>query len=335
MQSDHLKRRAFMMLLGAAVACPLAARGQQSERMRRVGVLMPFSADDPEGKRELAGFAQELQRLGWMDGRNLQIDYRWASGDIQKMQTYAKELIALQPDAIFCRSTPVTAALLKNTRNIPIVFAVVSDPVGDGFVASVSRPGGNVTGFTNAESSLTGKWLGLLKEVSPTINRVGFMFDPKLAPGGGAYYTSLIKSAAASAAVVPLPMPVHDAGDIERMIDDFAPIPNGGLLVLPDGTTNLHRALIIALADRYRLPAIYTFRNSPAGGGLMSYGVDVIELFRRAAGYVDRVLKGAKPADLPVQLPEKFDFVINLKTAKKLGIAIPSGVLAIADEVIE
>jgi putative ABC transport system substrate-binding protein len=330
-----VKRRDFITLVGGAVAWPFAASAQQSERMRRVGVLMPFSADDPEGKRQLAAFAQQLQGFGWTDGRNLQIDYRWSSGDIQKMQTYAKELIALQPDAIFCRSTPVTAALLKNTRSIPIVFAVVSDPVGEGFVASVSHPGGNATGFTNAESSLTGKWLGLLKEVSPMINRIGFIFDPKLAPGGGVYYTYLVKSAAASSGVVSTAMPVHDAVDIERVFDGFARMPNGGLVVLPDGTTNFHRALIIALADRYRLPATYAFRNFPAEGGLMSYGVDVVELFRRAAAYVDRVLKGVKPADLPVQLPEKFEFVINLKTAKDLGIAIPSGVLAIADEVIE
>jgi ABC-type uncharacterized transport system substrate-binding protein len=187
---DLSTRREFITLVsGAAAVWPLAARAQQPERMRRVGVLMPFSADDPEGKRELAAFAQQLQGFGWTNGRHLQIDYRWSSGDIQKMQTYAKELIALQPDALFCRSTPVTAALLKNTRSIPIVFAVVSDPEGEGFVASVSHPGGNVTGFTNAESSLTGKWLGLLKEVSPMINRIGFIFDPKLAPGGGVYYT--------------------------------------------------------------------------------------------------------------------------------------------------
>ena len=230
------------------------------------------------------------------------------------------------------RSTPATAALFKNTRSIPIVFAVVSDPVGEGFVASVARPGGNVTGFTNAEASLSGKWLGLLKEVAPKMARVGYLFDPKVAPGGGTYYTNLINAAAAASAVVPAAMPVHGSDDIERAIGDFSHAPDGGLIVLPDATTNLHRAQIIALAGRYRLPAIYAFRNLAEEGGLMSYGVDVAELFRLAANYVDRILKGAKPADLPVQLPEKFEFVLNLKTAKALGIQIPPGVQAIADD---
>jgi putative ABC transport system substrate-binding protein len=331
-----MRRREFITVLGGTAATwSFAARAQQPDRVRRIGVLMPFSAEDPEGKRELTGFAQQLQGLGWAEDRNLKIDYRWSNGDIEKMQAYAKELVGLQPDVIFCRSTPVTAALVKSTRSIPIVFAVVSDPVGDGFVASVSRPGGNVTGFTNAEASLTGKWLGLLKDTAPSIKRVGFLFDPKLAPGGGAYYTGLVETAATASAVAPTAMPIHDADDIKRAIDDFAPTPNSGLLVLPDGTTNFHRTLIIMLADRYRLPAIYAFRNFADEGGLMSYGVDVVELFRRAAYYVDRVLKGAKPAELPVQLPEKFQFVLNLKTARALGIAVPPGVMAIADEVIE
>jgi putative ABC transport system substrate-binding protein len=263
------------------------------------------------------------------------VDSRWSGGDSQKLQDYAKELVTAQPDVIFTRSTPATALLLKDTHSIPVVFAVVSDPVGEGFVTSVARPGGNVTGFTNAEASLTGKWLDLLKEITPTLSSVGFMFDPKVAPGGGAYYTNLINTAAASFAVAPIAMPVHSVDDIERAIADFAQKPNGGLIVLPDGTTNLHRAPIIALASQYRLPAIYAFRNLAEEGGLMSYGVNVVELFRLAANYVDRILKGAKPADLPVQLPEKFEFVINQKTAKTLGIQIPPGVLAIADEVIE
>lgn len=251
------------------------------------------------------------------------------------MQTYAKELVAAQRDILVVRSTPATAALLNATRSIPVVFAVVSDPVGEGFVTSVARPGGNATGFTNAESSLTGKWLGLLKEIGPNLTRIGFIFDPKVAPGGGTYYTSLIKTAASSSALAPTPMPFHEASVIERMIDDFAQVPNGGLVVLLDAGTNLYRTQIIAAAAHARLPAIYGFRNLAEEGGLMSYGVDVTELLRRAANYVDRILKGAKPSELPVQLPDKFEFVINLKTAKALNIQIPPGVLAIADAVIE
>jgi putative tryptophan/tyrosine transport system substrate-binding protein len=330
-----MKRRDFVALIGAAAAWPLAARAQQDNAPRRLGVLMPSLPDDQEVKKELAAFIKQMQSLGWAEGGNLRIDYRWSGGDSQKTQAYAKELVDARPDILFTRSTPATAALLKNTRSIPIVFAVVSDPVGEGFVASVARPGGNATGFTNAEASLTGKWLGLLKEVTPKMARVGYLFDPKVAPGGGSYYTSLINTAAAASAVVPVAMPVHGDDDIERAVGDFAHTPDGGLVVLPDATTNLHRAQIIALVGRYRLPAIYAFGNLASEGGLMSYGVDVAELFRLAANYVDRILKGAKPADLPVQLPEKFEFVLNLKTAKALGIQIPSGVQAIADEVIE
>jgi len=241
----------------------------------------------------------------------------------------------LKPDVIFTRSTPATAALLKNTRSIPIVFAVVSDPVGEGFVASLARPGGNVTGFTNAEDSLTGKWLSLLKQVAPAINRLGFIFAPKVAPGGGAYYTGLIKTAAASSGVAAFAIPVHDAKDIERSIDDFAQLPDGGLVVLPDAGTNLHRTLIIALTSRYRIPTIYAFHNFPEEGGLMSYGIDVADQFRHAADYVDRILKSTKPADLPVQLPEKFELVINLNTAKALGLTISNQMQLLADRVIE
>ena len=331
-----MRRREFISLVASAAAVwPLPGDAQQADRVRRIGVLMPFSESDAEGKLELAGFAQQLQDLGWADGRNLRIDYRWSAGDPARMQTLAKELIVLQPDVIFARSTPVMAALLKQTRTIPLVFAVVSDPVGEGFVASLARPGGNATGFTNAESSLTGKWLGLLKEIMPSINRVAFIFDPKVAPGGGSYYTKLVESAAPSFAMAPTAVSVHDAVGIERAIGDFANKPDGGLLVLPDATTNLHRELIIALAARYRVPAVYAFRYIAAEGGLMSYGVDIVELFRRAATYVDRILKGAKPADLAVQLPEKFQFTINLKTAAAMGLKIPTSLQLIANEMIE
>jgi putative ABC transport system substrate-binding protein len=331
-----MRRREFLTLVGVAAAgLPSAARAQQSGSIRRIGVLLPAHSDDTKVKNDLAAFARQLQSLGWTQGQNLQIDYRWAGDDIAKMQTYAKELVAAQPDVLFVRGTPATAALLSNTRSIPVVFVVVSDPVGEGFVVSVARPGGNATGFTNAESSLTGKWLGLLKEVMPNLTRIGFIYDPKVAPGGGTYYTSLIKTAASSSALTPTPMPFDEASVIERMIDEFSQLPNGGLVVLPDGGTNLYRRQIIAAAARARLPAIYGFPNLAEEGGLMSYGVDVTELLRRAANYVDRILKGAKPGDLPVQLPDKFEFVINLKTAKILNIQIPPGVLAIADTVIE
>jgi putative ABC transport system substrate-binding protein len=330
-----MRRREFIGLVGGMAAMPLAAHAQQPVGVRRVGVLMPFAATHPSMKLEAAAFVSRLQDLGWTEGRNIQIDYRFAAGDAERMQVFAKELVALQPDVVFCRSTPVTAALLKQTRTIPIVFTLVSDPVGDRFVESLARPGGNVTGFTNGESSLTGKWLQLLKEIAPNIKRVAFMFDPKLAAGGGLYYSGLIEAAAPLFAVVPVTTPVHDAVEIEHSISEFVREPNGGLLVLPDVTSNTHRGLIIALAARYRMPAIYTFRDIVVDGGLMSYGVDVVELFRGAAGYVDRILKGAKPAELPVQLPTKFNLIINLKTAKALGLDVSSQLQQRADEVIE
>jgi putative ABC transport system substrate-binding protein len=331
-----MQRREFITLVGGtAAAWPLGAYAQQPNGVRRIGVLMPYAATDPSMKLEVAAFVRQLQDLGWAEGRNLQIDYRFAAGDAERMQAWAKELVALQPEVIFCRSTPVTAALLKQTRTIPIVFAVVSDPVGDHFVESLARPGGNVTGFTNVESSLTGKWLGLLKEVAPGIKRVAFIFDPKLAPGGGSYYTRLIDATAPSFGVAPITAPVHDAVEIENAITEFVREPNGGLLVLPDATSTTHRGLIIALAAQHRVPAIYAFRDIVLDGGLMSYGVDIVDQFRRAAGYVDRVLKGAKPAELPVQLPTKFDLVINLKTAKALGLDVSLQLQQRADELIE
>jgi ABC-type uncharacterized transport system substrate-binding protein len=256
-------------------------------------------------------------------------------GDAERMQVFAKELVALQPHVLFARSTPVTAALLKETHTIPIVFTVVSDPVGDHLVESLARPGGNVTGFTNVESSLAGKWLELLKQIAPSIKRVAFIFDPKLAPGGGSYYTRLIEATAPSFAVTPTATPVHGAVEIERTISEFAREPNGGLVVLPDGTTNTHRELIVTLAARHRVPTIYAFRDNVVDGGLISYGVDVVDQFLQAAGYVDRILKGAKPAELPVQLPTKFELTINLKTAKALGLDVPLQLQQRADELIE
>ena len=331
-----MRRRQFITLLGgAAAAWPVATRAQPSERVRRIGVFTNLAADDAESQARIGAFLQGLQQSGWTIGSNLRIDYRWAAGDAERMQVVAKELVALQPHVILARSTPVTAALLRQTRTIPIVFTLVSDPVGERFVESLARPGGNVTGFTNVEFSLTGKWLELLKEVAPSTKRVAFIFNPKLAPGGGSYYMRLIEATASSFAVTPTATPVHDAAEIERTIGEFAREPNGGLVVLPDATTLVHRAVIIAMAARHRVPAIYAFRDIVVDGGLISYGVDVLDQFRRAAGYVDRILKGAKPAELPVQLPTKFVMTINLKTARALGLDVPLFLQQHADELIE
>jgi putative tryptophan/tyrosine transport system substrate-binding protein len=331
-----MRRRDFVKGIGgSAIAWPLAARAQQPDELRRIGVLVNTAADDPESQASVAAFKQALQQLGWSEGRNLRIDYRGAAGNAQRMQAFAKELVALRPHVILSRSTPVTAAFLDQTRAIPIVFTVVSDPVGEHFVESLARPGGNATGFTNVEFSLTGKWVGLLKEIAPGIKRVAFIFDPKLAPGGGSYYTSLIEASAASFAVVPTAAAVHDAVEIERAIGEFVSEPNSGLVVLPDATTVVHRALIVALAARHRVPAIYAYTNVVADGGLIAYGIDVVDEFRQAAAYVDRILKGVKPAELPVQLPTKFVMAINLKTARALGLDVPLLLQQRADEVIE
>src|SRR5215467_1232251 len=330
-----MRRRDFIAVIGGVAAtCPFVARAQ-SDEIRRIGVLVNADVDDPENQRGMAVFKQALQQLGWNEGRNLQIDFRGAAADPERMMAFAKELVALQPHVIVTRTTPVTAALLKQTRTIPIVFTVVSDPVGERFVESLARPGGNATGFTNVESSLTGKWVELLKEIAPHVKRVAFIFNPKLAPGGGSYYTRLIEAAAPSFAVAPTIAPVHDAGDIERAIGEFVREPNGGLVVLPDATTVVNRDRIVALADRHRVPAIYAFRIIVTEGGLMSYGIDVVDQYRQAAVYVDRILKGAKPAELAVQLPTKFVMSINLKTAKKLGLDVPLLFQQRADEIVE
>jgi putative tryptophan/tyrosine transport system substrate-binding protein len=331
-----MKRRAVIKLIGGAAASwPLVLRAQQHDEVRRLGIVVPAATDDPEVQASVAAFKQTVQQLGWSEGHNLRIDFRGAAGDPERMQAFAKELVVLQPDVILSRSTPITAALLRQTRTIPIVFTVVSDPVGEHFVESLARPGGNATGFTNVEFSLTGKWLELLKEVAPRVKRVAFLFDPELAPGGGSYYTRLIEASAPPFAVTPIVAPVHSDADIERAIGEFVGEPNGGLVVLPDATTLFHRSLIVALADRHHLPAIYAFRIVVIEGGLISYGIDVVDQYRQAAGYVDRILKGAKPAELPVQLPAKFVMSINLKTAKGLGLDVPLLLQQRADEVIE
>jgi putative tryptophan/tyrosine transport system substrate-binding protein len=330
-----VKRREFITLIGGAAAWPLAARAQQGERMRRIGVLMPLAADDPIGQARITALREGLEKLGWTEGRNIRIDTRWTTtGDVESMQRFTKELVALQPDLTVTQSTPITATLLQVTRTIPIVFALVADPVGSGFVASFAKPGGNVTGFVTIEPTMAGKWLELLKEIAPRVARVAFLFNPATATYFE-YWLNPFKAAAVSFAVEAIPAPVRDSSELDTVIAEQARAPNGGLVVMPDTFTDTHRVEITSLAARYRLPAVYPYRQFTAVGGLLSYGDDLIDNFRRAPTYVDRILKGEKPSELPVQAPVKFDLVINLKTAKALGLEIPSSLLGIADEVIE
>jgi putative ABC transport system substrate-binding protein len=332
MQFDQLKRRAFITLLGGAAALPLAARAQ-GERMRRIGVLMNLTADDPESPARLAAFAQGLADLGWTIGRNLRIDYRWAAGDPERIRRDADELVALAPDLILSSGTPTVAALQKATRSVPIVFAQVVDPVGNGFVETLARPGGNITGFSVFEYGISGKWLELLKEIAPSVTRAAILRDLALASGSGQF--GALQSVAPSLGVELSPVGVGDAGAMERAVVAFARSPNGGLIVTASTLAVIHRELITRLAAEHRLPAVYHSSYYITSGGLISYGPNSIDPFRRAAAYVDRILKGEKPADLPVQAPTKYDLVINLKTAKALGLEVPASVLARADEVIE
>jgi putative ABC transport system substrate-binding protein len=332
--ASHIERRKFLATLGgAAVAWPFAARAQQPERMRRVGVLIPLAADDPESPARVTALAQGLQQLGWTDGRNLRIDYRWAAGDPDRHRISAAELVALAPDVILAGSSPAVTALQQLTRTVPIVFVSVVDPVGAGFVESLARPAGNTTGFTYFEYGMSAKWLELLKEIAPRVTRAAVLRDPTIASGAGQY--AVIQAAAPSFGVELRPVGVRDAGEIERVIALFGRSSDGGLIVTGSALAAMHRDLIVALAARHRLPAVYPFRYFTTGGGLISYGPDTIDPYRRAAGYVDRILKGEKPADLPVQAPTKYVLVINLKTAKTLGLEIPDRLLALADEVIE
>jgi len=330
-----VKRREFITLLGGAVAWPLAARAQQAERVRRIGVLMGWPESNSESQSQLASFVQELQKLGWVEGRNLRTDTRWwIAADPESTHRFAKELVALQPDLILSQTTPTTAALLQETRTIPIVFAVLADPVGSGFVASLARPGGNATGFVVMEGSLGGKWLELLKEIAPRVARVALPFNPTTAPYAEIYLND-VKAAGASFGVETITAPVRDSSELESVVAAQAREPNGGLIVIPDSFTVAHSAEIISLAARYRLPAAYPVRFFAALVGLLSYGNDVNDNFRRAATYADRILKGEKPNELPVQAPVKFQLVINLKTAKALGLEVPAQLLGRADEVIE
>ena len=326
-----IRRREFITLLGGAAAWPLAARAQQGERVRRIGVLMNLAADDAEGQARIAAFVQALQRLGWSDGRNVRIDYRWAAGDAGRFHKYAEELLALLPDVILASATPSVQALQQVTDTVPIVFAIVADPVGAGFVDSLARPGGNVTGFTPFEYGISGKWLELIKELAPRATRVAVLRDLTIGLG----QLGAIQSVAPSLGIELRPVNVRDADEIERSIAAFAQGSNGALIVTASTSAIIHRELITTLAARNKLPAVYYTRYWVAGGGLMSYGPDFRDQFRRAAGYVDRILKGEKPADLPVQAPTKYELVINLKTAKALGLTVPDSLLARADEVIE
>ncbi len=332
---QSLKRREVITLLGGGAATwPLVARAQQPDRMRRIGVLMAVPESDREYQAFLAAFREGLQTLGWTEGRNIRIDTRWAALDAEAMQQFAKELVALQPDLIVSQSTPTTASLLQQTRTIPIIFALVIDPIGSGFVASLPRPGGNVTGFIAMEGSLAGKWLELLKEIAPRVTRVAFLFNPATAPYAE-YFLNPFKAAAASFAVEGIATPVRDSSELESVVAAQAREPNGGLIAMPESFLNTRRVEITSLAARYRLPAVYAFRFFTEFGGLLSYGNDFIDNYRRAATYVDRILKGEKPANLPVQAPIKYELVINLKTAKALGIDVPLHLQQRADEVIE
>jgi putative tryptophan/tyrosine transport system substrate-binding protein len=320
-------------LLGGAAAWPLAARAQQVEKVRRIGVLQPLAADDPESPARVTAFAQGLQQFGWTDGRNVRIDYRWAAGDTDRYRRYAAELVALAPDVILASSSPAMMSLQQLTRTMPIVFVSVVDPVGAGFVESLARPGGNATGFVLYEYGMSAKWLELLKEIVPLLKLAAVLRDPAIASGAGQY--AVIQAAAPSFGVELRAVGVGDAGEIERAITAFARSSNGGLIVTGSPLALVHRDLIITLAARHRLPAVYPFRYFAASGGLISYGPNTTDPYRRAAGYVDRILKGEKPADLPVQNPTKHELVINLKTAKAMGLEIPPTLLARADEVIE
>jgi putative ABC transport system substrate-binding protein len=329
-----MRRRDFTTLIGgAAVAWPLAASAQQRERMRSVGVLTPFAAHNTEGQNRLTAFAQALQQLGWSVGQNARLHYRWGDGTSATMQKYAAELVALAPDVILADSSAALSPLLQATQTIPIVFAIVADPVGAGYVETLARPGGNATGFTPFEYGVAGKWLELLKEIAPRVTRAAVLRDPAIAAGPGQF--GALQAVAPSLGVELRAVNVRDADEIERSIAGFAPGSNGGLVVTGSAAAAAHRDLIVTLAARHRLPAVYNARLYGEIGGLVCYGADFLDQFRRAAGYVDRILKGEKPADLPVQAPTKYELVINLKTAKALGLEVPSTLLARADEVIE
>jgi putative ABC transport system substrate-binding protein len=328
-----MQRREFITLLGGGVVLPIAASAQEGARKRRIGVLMGYPEGDPQAQANVMALRQGLENLGWIENRNVQIDYRWAGADPDKARVFARELIGLAPDVIVPGTNQVTRIVQQETRTIPVVFAFVGDPVGSGFVASLARPGRNITGFANFENSIGSKWLELLKEIAPHAKRVGFIFNPDAAPNVGFFHAAA--SAAEPLAIGLAAIAVRDASDIEQDVTAFASEPDGGLIVAPHAVTLGNRKLIIELAARHRLPAVYSDRYFAESGGLVSFGNNTADLFRRAASYIDLIFKGTKPADLPVQLPTKFELIVNLNTAKSLGLAIPESFLSRADEVIE
>jgi len=328
-----VRRRQFITLLGGAAAWPLAARAQQPERTRRIGVLIQVAEGDPQARIEVAAFLRGLQELGWSEGRNLRVDTRWGGGDADRIRKYAAELVALAPEVVLALGGTVAGALQQASGTVPIVFVNVTDPVSRGYVASLAQPVGNATGFTSFEFGMGGKWLEVLKEIAPRVTRAAVLRDPAITAGIG--YLAAIHALAPSIGVQVVPVDVRTTSDIERAVAAFARTPMGGLVVTAAPAAIVHREAIITLAARHRLPAIYPYRFFVTSGGLISYGLDNIEQYRLAAGYVDRILKGEKPADLPIQAPTKYELVINLKTAKALGLDVPATVLALADEVIE
>jgi putative ABC transport system substrate-binding protein len=330
-----MRRREFIAALGAAAAAWSYAAHAQQNRMRRIGILMGYDASDQEAQARVAAFSERLRELGWTSDRDVRMEHRWVAGSTERMQAAAAELVALQPDVIVSATTGVLRALLRQTRTIPIVFLSVSDPVGDGFVASLAKPGGNATGFTNLEQSLGGKWLELLKEIAPSLQQAVSLFNPPTSADRGAYYGRAFEAAARSFGIEPVAGPAHDPADIESVVARLASGPPGGLIVMPDVFTVVNRARIVALAAQYRVPAIYPYRYFVADGGLVSYGIDLFDQYRRAAVYVDRIFRGEQSAALPVQGPAKFELAVNVKTANALGLAIPPTLLARADEVLE
>jgi putative tryptophan/tyrosine transport system substrate-binding protein len=328
-----VKRREFIAGLGGAAAWPLAARAQQTERVRRIGFLLYGDEDDPDEKARLSAFMQSFAQLGWTDGRNLLMDIRWTAADLDRARKYANELVGLQPDVILAEATPLTAALHRETRTIPIVFVGISDPVGAGFVASLPRPGGNLTGFINIEAAMGSKWLELLLEIAPGVKRVAIMFSSDTATG--TYYVPSFEAAARKLEVEPVAAAIRSVAEIETVAASIGRTPGGGLVLPPDSFTTTRRAPIILAAARNDIPAVYSDSVFAKGGGLLSYGPDRLDIFHRSASYVDRILRGAKPADLPVQVPVKFEMALNVKTAKALGLTVPQTLLLAADEVIE
>jgi putative tryptophan/tyrosine transport system substrate-binding protein len=328
-----MRRRELITLVSGAVAWPLVVRAQQSERMRRIGVLMGYPEGDPQAQANVTALRQGLENLGWSEGRNVQIDYRWAGADPDKARAFAKELVGLAPDVIVPSTNQVTRIVQQEARTIPVVFAFVGDPVGSGLVASLAHPGRNITGFANFDNSIGGKWLELLKEIAPHAKRVGFIFNPDAAPNVGFFHAA--ESAAEPLAIGLAAIAVRDANDIQQDLTAFASEPDSGLIVAPHAVTLGNRKLIIELAARHRLPAVYSDRYFAESGGLVSFGNNTADLFRRAASYIDLIFKGGTPADLPVQLPTKFELIVNMKTAKSLGFVIPESFLSRADEVIE